>query len=606
MRHRTTLTVSLGVIFAVLTCVQNVADEPTTSSQVPPQIQKWLRPQQWNRDTEGPVVRLGTAGEFDDTHLFAPCVVKLDDVYHLWYSGSTGTVADRVFNLGLATSFDGRLFTKHSSNPVLEFGDNKHSVLTTTLLRSSDGFPQRENGKLRMWFSSTHFSGGTGQHALHETQSIDGVHWEQPSKPLLEHVYSPTILKDGDKYRMWYTDVSGKTWVFRHAISNDGRLWRVHPDPVLKPEATWEQSRIFYPTVLRVDGVFVMWYGSYWSQRRNTTAIGVAASVDGLRWYRNPHSPVLTPDPDRSWESHYTTSQSVIRNGDGSFRIWYASRKKPPFVNKYFAINTALWAGPDAVAETASNELSVAPVTSLANGTMTVLRRKDSQPQDLLIHFHGAASTVNAAFRKSELDVVLAIVNFPGLTSAYSKPFATDPALFEQILTLAGRPAAVASAKSAMPWRRIYVSSFSAGYGAVRQILKTPKYFHQIDGIAAADSIYAGLQQEVPLRQVSESNMRDFLRFASLAVDRKKVFVVSHSAQPTPYASTTETADLLLRSLNIPRLPDKKIQTEHLTQTSDACRGQLHVQGFAGTSGQDHMQHLHNIDLFWKQLRPAE
>jgi hypothetical protein len=26
--------------------------------------------------------------------------------------------------------------------------------------------------------------------------------------------------------------------------------------------------------------------------------------------------------------------------------MWYASRKQPPFVNKYFAINTARWAGP--------------------------------------------------------------------------------------------------------------------------------------------------------------------------------------------------------------------------------------------------------------------
>jgi hypothetical protein len=32
-----------------------------------------------------------------------------------------------------------------------------------------------------------------------------------------------------------------------------------------------------------------------------------------------------------------------MRLDDGSFRIWYASRRKPPFVNKYFAINTAVW-----------------------------------------------------------------------------------------------------------------------------------------------------------------------------------------------------------------------------------------------------------------------
>ncbi len=346
LHRQIALTTSLCVIFAALTCVHTAAQEPKTTNQVPQQLQKWLQPQKWKRDTTGPVLRLGNAGEFDDTHMFAPCVAKLDDTYHLWYNGSTGTVAKRVFNLGLATSADGRVFRKHPSNPVFEFGDDKHSVLTTTLLRNSDGSAVREDGQLRMWFSSTHFSGGTGHHALYETQSIGGVHWDTPSKPLLDHVYSPTILKEAGRYRMWYTDVSGETWVFRHATSDDGRRWQVYSDPVLKPEATWEKSRIFYPTVLRVDGVYVMWYGSYWSQRRNTTAIGVAASVDGLRWYRNSHSPVLTPDPGRPWESHYTTSQSVLRNDDGSFRIWYASRKKPPFVNKYFAINTAIWSGP--------------------------------------------------------------------------------------------------------------------------------------------------------------------------------------------------------------------------------------------------------------------
>jgi len=65
-----------------------------------------------------------------------------------------------------------------------------------------------------------------------------------------------------------------------------------------------------------------------------------------MRWHKSPHNPVLRPDPQRPWESHYTTSQSVLRLEDGSFRIWYASRKEPPFRNKYFAINTARWAGP--------------------------------------------------------------------------------------------------------------------------------------------------------------------------------------------------------------------------------------------------------------------
>lgn len=350
MRQRY-LMLLLSLSFAIIQTTAAHSAEVTLKagakrSGVPDKLQKWLLPQLWKRDTDGPIIELGKTGSFDDTHLFAPCVARLDDGYHLWYSGSQGTVAERVFDLGLATSTNGRDFTKHPRNPVFHFGDRKHSILTATLLRLPDGSVLREDGKLRMWFSSTYFSGGTGHHALYETFSLDGVAWEAPSEALLDGVYAPTILKEGNEYRMWYTDVSGPVWVIRLATSTDGRRWIVHPDPLLKPEADWERSRLFYPAVLKADGVYLMWYGSYWSERPNTTAIGMAASLDGHRWFRNPHNPVLRPDPQRPWESHYTTSQSVLRNQDGSFRVWYASRKKPPFVNKYFALNTATWQGP--------------------------------------------------------------------------------------------------------------------------------------------------------------------------------------------------------------------------------------------------------------------
>ncbi len=339
----------------LLAVLSNAAEpqntQPEARREVPPELDRWLQPQDWRRDTDGPVLSLGAAGDFDDTHIFAPCVVKLDDGYRLWYSGSTGAVEERVFHLGLAKSDDGRNFQRASTLPVFRFGDDKHSVLTSTLLRNSDGTPQREDDKLRLWFSSTDFVNGSGRHALYETSSRDGLSWSEPSDPLLEDVYAPTIIKEqdadgADLYRLWYADVSGDVWVFRTATSRDGRAWDVHPQAVLAPAAAWEQANLFYPTVLKVDGVYLMWYGSYWSARANTTAIGFAASTDGIHWHRNPHSPVLTPTPDRAWESHYTTSQSVIRNADGSFRMWYASRKQPPFVNKYFAINTATWSGP--------------------------------------------------------------------------------------------------------------------------------------------------------------------------------------------------------------------------------------------------------------------
>ena len=305
----------------------------------------WLTPQSWQRDVEGPVVQLGTFGEFDDTHIFAPCVARVDDRFLLWYCGSRGTVKERVFGLGLTTSGDGRHFVKSAANPVFKFGDGRHSVLTPTILRNLDGTPQREDGKLRIWFSSTHFA-AAGLHTLHEASSTDGVHWSKPSAPLLEHVYAPTVIKDGNEYRMWYTDVASEPWVFRHASSRDGQAWRVTPDPVLVVDQAWEQKLLVYPTVLKVDNVYLLWYGSYWSAEANKTALGFAASIDGLRWCKNPHNPVFKPEPQHPWESHYTTSQSIVRLADGTWRIWYATRKAPPFVNKYFAIGTARWNGP--------------------------------------------------------------------------------------------------------------------------------------------------------------------------------------------------------------------------------------------------------------------
>ena len=136
----------------------------------PPELRPWLElPQAWARDTQGPVISLGDAGEFDDTHIFAPAVALEDGEFKLWYCGSRGAVRERVFRLGLATSPDGRSFQQHADQPVYEFGDGKHSILTPALLRRPDGATLREEGKLRLWFSSTWFAGESGLHTLHET-----------------------------------------------------------------------------------------------------------------------------------------------------------------------------------------------------------------------------------------------------------------------------------------------------------------------------------------------------------------------------------------------------------------------------------------------------
>jgi hypothetical protein len=67
-----------------------------------------------------------------------------------------------------------------------------------------------------------------------------------------------------------------------------------------KISARQQRKRLDIPLiffVLRIDGVYILWYGSYWSERPSTTAIGFAASLDGLKWYKHSDNPVLRPEP---------------------------------------------------------------------------------------------------------------------------------------------------------------------------------------------------------------------------------------------------------------------------------------------------------------------
>lgn len=252
-----------------------------------------------------------------------------------------------------------------------------------------------------------------------------------------------------------------------------------------------------------------------------------------------------------------------------------------------------------------AEEIHSTPLAKLQGGTLMICWKGPAEkvPAEVLVHFHGAPETVKKAYARSEFTGVLAVVNFPGLSRAYSQPIVDNPQLFNQVLQEAAWTVALASGKlEPVQWKHVHVSCFSAGYGAVRELLKVPATFDQIESLTTADSIYAGLSQEQPTRQVDEQNMRDFLRFAELAAQSKKTFVLSHSAEPTPYASTTETADYLLHSLKLARQPNQTLRLDTLQQETEARQGRFLVLAFQGITGQDHMKHLHQVDLLWNQM----
>jgi hypothetical protein len=65
--------------------------------------------------------------------------------------------------------------------------------------------------------------------------------------------------------------------------------------------------------------------------------------------------------------------------------------------------------------------------------------------------------------------------------------------------------------------------------------------------------------------------------------------------QPDGYASTAETADYLLRELGLDRQPASKAWAPNWQVSSKCEQGKLHIFGFEGTAGADHMRHLTNL-----------
>jgi hypothetical protein len=227
----------------------------------------------------------------------------------------------------------------------------------------------------------------------------------------------------------------------------------------------------------------------------------------------------------------------------------------------------------------------------------------ESGPMDLLIHFHGAGYVPRHAVYESKHPLLLAMVNLGSGSSVYENAF-KNKSMFPRLVEMIRRAASEKKAATIRP-SGVYLSSFSAGYGAVRAILQD--HTSAVDGIVLLDGLHTGY---VPPRRVlsqggtlNDEKLKDFIRYARLAAGGKKKFLITHSEIfPGTYASTTETADYMIRSLGLQRHPVLKwgpVGTQMLTETR--ARG-LTVLGFAGNSAPDHVDHFHGLPAFLKTL----
>jgi len=227
----------------------------------------------------------------------------------------------------------------------------------------------------------------------------------------------------------------------------------------------------------------------------------------------------------------------------------------------------------------------------------TLFVAEGQKPRTLLIFFHGGTWLPELAALRNRMAAVT--VQAGSGSGTYSRLF-EDPARF-------GRWMSEVESKAGVHFNRLILGGWSAGCGAIRQILKTPESYARVDAVIAIDGIHTGYVDDKPgplESKLGEANLEIWVKLARDAVAGRKRVLVTHSEIfPGTFASTTETADYLVSALGLQRHAVLRWGPMGLQELSEVRAGGFWLLGFAGNSAPDHVDQLHALPEFVARVK---
>jgi hypothetical protein len=212
---------------------------------------------------------------------------------------------------------------------------------------------------------------------------------------------------------------------------------------------------------------------------------------------------------------------------------------------------------------------------------------------DVVVHFHG-----QSAVRKTLVQVARGVA-FVGIdlgtgSGYYSKRF-RSPDVFPKLRRSIERALRRHSGNPQAHVRHLALSAWSAGYGAVNEILR--RHADAVDAVVLLDGLHAawsftrrGRDQSVDA--ACDRNIEPTFRFARRAVTGEKTFVFTHSeVEPVRYPSTALTARLLLGQLGLDPEPVGG-GTGRYPQVGAVEANGLHVWSHRGNDKRAHCAHI--------------
>lgn len=204
---------------------------------------------------------------------------------------------------------------------------------------------------------------------------------------------------------------------------------------------------------------------------------------------------------------------------------------------------------------------------------------------DLMIHFHGHESA-----RKEWIQVmdgaVLVGIDLGIGSGPYEQAF-QSPDTFRQLVDSVEKAVATKTHHAHAHARKVGLSAWSAGYGAVQTILSQSYGKARVDSVILLDGLHGGYAG----KGLDERQLAPFIDFARAAATGEKFMFVSHSSIiPPGYASTTETAHLLIAKVGgkPARARARASDPMGLELIGRFDKKNFHVRGYSGNGKLDH------------------
>ena len=209
-------------------------------------------------------------------------------IYKMWYINVYNSA---VGTIGYAESNDGIHWHYPVNYPVLTHGQagawDDYSVGVGVVLKEGTGYKMYYNG----------FQDQYGVWDIGLATSSDGIHWTKYLNPVLtpstlEHqIGVSSVINVNGKYYLYYTARNYPYYSIGVATSSDGINWTKIPgNPILSPDAVWEGTGVYSPSVIYDGGQFKMVY-----MNAAATGFGFAYSSDGINWQKDSNNPFFTP-----------------------------------------------------------------------------------------------------------------------------------------------------------------------------------------------------------------------------------------------------------------------------------------------------------------------